>query len=77
MSQENKILQRLKNIEQEIIIACKTAKREKENVKLIVVSKTIEPNYICEVAKYGQVHFGENGASMSLPFTTVATIAQS
>ena len=60
MSQENKILQRLKNIEQEIIIACKTAKREKENVKLIVVSKTIEPNYICEVAKYGQVYFGEN-----------------
>ena len=60
MHKENKIVTRLKNIEREVINACKNSNRNKTTVKLIAVSKTISSDYICEAAKYGQVCFGEN-----------------
>src|SRR6476469_6413386 len=50
----------LATVEQEIVRACKEARRDRASVTLIAVSKTFDADAIVPVIKAGQLIFGEN-----------------
>ena len=60
MIKNNNILNNLKNVKKDITAACKRAKVLEKSINLVAVSKTIDPNFICEAAELGQISFGEN-----------------
>lgn len=56
----NQLAQNLKNVQQNILQACKRAKRDPATVTLIAVSKTKPIALIEQAHQVGQVDFGEN-----------------
>jgi pyridoxal phosphate enzyme (YggS family) len=55
-----KIAERIKRIEGTIAEACARAHREREDVRLVVVTKSAEIEQIEEVLRLGYTHLGEN-----------------
>lgn len=55
-----KIAERIKRIEESVAEACARAGREREDVRLVVVTKSAEIEQIQEIIRLGYNHLGEN-----------------
>ncbi|VAW48604.1 UPF0001 protein YggS [hydrothermal vent metagenome] len=60
------LIQRYQTVQQRIQNACRQANRPLDSVSLLAVSKTKPIKAIQQLAKYGQVYFGENYLQESL-----------
>ena len=57
---KNQVASNLEDLDKEVIKSCVRANRNRKDVKIIAVSKTISKYPIIDAIKYGQVFFGEN-----------------
>ena len=57
---KNQVASNLEDLDKEVIKSCVRANRNRKDVKIIAVSKTISKYPIIDAIKYGHVFFGEN-----------------